>query len=237
MSNMMEFLHIAGAVIQGHFVFKAGYKHGDKYVDKETFSFVGARKLIELIRAVADNAVRTGLNFGEAKEVGVIGPAYGAIPFTLTLAGFLEERFPEILFFPARTQLVKSGEREVHYIPDKLLRRYRGKTFIKFEDIVNNGKTCRESKDLFETEAEAKVKAILCFVNRADQTAKSLGVEQFYPYLDLKLGQHNIKYSPCPQCEEGVPINVELGKGEDWVKKFGQPPYPPNTDFSSFWGK
>ena len=236
MENAMSFLELVKAVAKGHFVFKAGFMHGNLYINKEVFSFIGAKKLIKLIKQIVDNAVEKGLQFGDAKEIGVIGPAYGAIPFALTVAGFLEEHFPKIKFFPARTELKeKKNGRKIHYLPTKLVRRYQGKVFIGIEDIVNNGTTCREIKDVFARQASAKVVAFMCFVNRAGQTAETLGIDGFYPLMNPALKQYDVRDIPCPLCAAGVPINTELGKGREWVKMFGQPPYPEGMDFSSFW--
>ena len=75
--------------------------------------------------------------------MGIIGPAYGAIPCSLVLSAYFEEQRPDILFFPARTQLAEDGGRKRHIIPDKLLKEYKNGVFIINEDIVNNGTTIR----------------------------------------------------------------------------------------------
>ncbi len=235
MNKGMEFLESVKAVVEDHFVFKAGFMHGNLYINKEVLSFIGARNLIQLIKEMVDNAVANGLSFGDVREVGVIGPAYGAIPFALSVAGFLEEHFPEIKFFPARTELKKVGDRDVHYLPDKLAKSYHGKIFIGVEDIVNNGTTIREVKSVFIEQASAEIIAFLCFANRAEQNTETLGVDGFYPLMNPVLEQYDIQENPCPLCVAGIPINTELGKGAKWVEKFGQPPYPNDMDFSSFW--
>lgn len=235
MENAMSFLRLAKAVVEGHFVFKARFMHGNLYINKEEFSFLGAKELIALVGQVVDNAVMEGLQFGDAKEVGVIGPAYGAIPFVLTVAGFLEGHFPEIKFFPARTELREKDGRKIHHLPSKLIKSYHEKVFVGIEDIVNNGTTIREVNTVFSEQADAKIIAFLCFVNRADQTAKTLGIDNFYPLMNPTLEQYDVRDAPCPQCVARVPINTELGKGGEWVKMFGQPPYPEGMDFSPFW--
>lgn len=236
MSGSMEFLRSVNAVVDDdHFVFKAGYAHGTLYIDKEEFSYLGANWLIKLLYDMVALAVKNGLQFGNAKKIGVVGPAYGAIPYALTTAGFLEEFFPGIKFFPARTQLVKVGKREEHYLPEKLIKRYFEQTFIGVEDIVNNGKTVRDLKKLFRVQANADVRNFLSLTNRGVQTAETLGMKGFYPLLDPTLDQYDIREKPCPMCAAGIPINTVLGKGAEWVAMFGQPPYLEGTDFSAFW--
>jgi len=236
MKSNGHFIEESNAVAEGHFVYKAGYNHGNLYINKEKFPNMGARKLVELIREVGINALDSGLDFGSAKKIGIIGPAYGAIPFSLTLAAYLEEQRPDILFFPARTQLVKDNAgKEYHVIPEKLLEDYQDGSLIIHEDIVNEGTTIREVTRLFKHAVNARIIAATCFVDRGGQTTESLGVEQYYPYFAKKLEQHDVQQKPCPQCQAGIPITTDLGKGKRWVKMFGQPPYPEGMDFSAFW--
>ncbi len=242
----------SGAIISGdHFVYKAG-THGEAYINKEKFAMMGALKLKEVI----DNAASAIIRFNSSdKEVGIAGPAMGAITYALTMAVALEEYYelqkvkddltlngkttrnfyPE-LFFPARTELKEdSTGKRIHVIPEKLKADYEGKSFIIFEDIVNNGTTIREVKELLEKEVNARIIGVICIADRGGQTAKSLGVEQYSPLMRVNMAQH--KAIECPLCAKGVPINTVLGKGKNWVNLFGQPPYKSGTDFSAFWEK
>lgn len=191
--------------------------------------------MCEAIKEVAEKAVIGGLKVPDHK-IGVIAPAYGAIPFSLVLAAALEDNFRGKIFFPARTELKpnKNGTRQVHYLPDKLKKKYDGCSFLLFEDIVNNSTTIREVANLFRTEVDAIIIGALAFVNRGGQTAKSLGVHQFFPLENVEMSQCDPRHEPCPLCQKGVPINTDLGKGKEWVAMFGQPPYSKNMNFSKF---
>jgi len=235
-SKKDKFIKESGAIAEGHFVYKAGWAHGNLYINKEKFPKMGSIKLSNLIRQAGYNALVLGLEFGEAKEIGIIGPAYGAIPFSLTLAAYFEEQRPDILFYPARTELVKNEKgRNVHIIPDKLLEDYQNSAFIVFEDIVNNGTTIREVAELFRKKADSRIIAAICFVDRTGHTPKSLGIEQHHPYFVKKMEQYDIRQKPCPQCQAGIPITTDIGKGKEWVAMFGHPPYSDDVDFSAFW--
>ena len=236
MLNIDKLLKKSGAVVFGHFVYKAG-THGNYYIDKERYVNLSARELCGLIREVGLNAVAGGLSFPPVTErVGIIGPAMGAIAYSLTLAECLEESFPAIKFFPARSDL-KDGPsgKKIHFIPDKLLPLYSGCSFIIMEDVVNNGTTIREVKYLFEHVANATIIAAMSTVDRGGQTTESLGIDQYYPRKQIRMEQWDVRKEICPDCAEGVPITTDLGKGTFWVKLFGHPPYPPGTDFSAFW--
>jgi len=236
MEEKGRFIEESGAVLIGHFVFKSRKHHGNLYIDKEKFPEIGARKLVRLIQAVGKDALESGLYFGSVKEIGIIGPAYGATPFVLPLAAYFEEQRPDIHFFPARTEQAFDEEgRSYHVLPDKLRSRYQNGVFIILEDIVNDGTTIRETEELFRTRANARIIAALCFADRGPQTAESLNVEQYYPYFARKMERHDIREGSCPQCQAGEPITLQPGKGKEWVAMFGQPPYPEDKDFSSFW--
>jgi orotate phosphoribosyltransferase len=227
-------LSSAKAVVDNdHFVYKAG-THGSAYINKERFPFLGARNLENILIEVAQNAVRNGLDLGGETSIGIIGPAMGATPYPLTLAIAFEKLFPELTFFPARTELEtdRDGKR-THIIPEKLAADYKDSCFIIFEDIVNNGTTIREVNELFSK--IGRVKAALCIVDRGGQNCQTLGVSQYYPWLRVDMTQYDAR--DCPLCKRGTPVNTVLGKGKVWTNLFGQPPYPADKDFSAFWEK
>lgn len=231
----MDFLQESGAVTTGHIVYKAG-THGTAYIDKRRFRNMGAVKLTKLIYKVGENAIRQGLTFEPyVTEVGIIGPAYGAIAFALPMAACLENSFPNIRFFPANTELsIDHTGNRIHVISEKDMPDYKGKKFIAFEDIINNGTTVREVKIVFERDADGEIIAVLCFVDRGGQTNESLGnISQYFPFQRVSMEQSEAK--ECSQCIQGIHIRTDIGKGERWVKLFGQPPYPPDKDFSAFW--
>jgi len=233
-NEAMAILRAADAVVDnGHFVYKAG-THGSAYINKEKFPFLGALNLEKILIEAAENAARNGLDFKGDASVGVIGPAMGATPYPLTLAIAFEKLFPGTKFFPARTELEPDRDgKKIHLIPDKLAADYRNRDFIIFEDIVNNGTTIREVTKLFS--GIARVKAAICIADRGGQTAGSLGISEYYPWLRVDMTQYDAK--DCPICAQGTPINTILGKGKVWVNLFGQPPYPEDKDFSPFWEK
>ncbi|MFC1756451.1 hypothetical protein ACFLY1_00690 [Patescibacteria group bacterium] len=230
-----DILSDSGALIVGdHFVYKSG-KHGHAYINKEEFSQIGAGNLSDLLRKMASNAFSEGLDLGDMRTIGVIGPAMGAISNALAIAEKLEECFPKIKFFPARTEVeADESGKKIHTVPEKLIPTYsRAEAFIVAEDIINNGTTIEEVKVLYESVFDVQVVAAMCIADRGGQTAESLRVLQYFPYIRVQMDQFSP--SECLDCMEGIPINIKLGKGDRWVKLFEQPPYPKNADFSEFW--
>ena len=170
--DLEKLLAEGNAVVSGdHFVYKSG-KHGHEYIDKGQFSHIGSINLVMVIKEIGWRAEEKGLKINLAPEIGIIGPAEGAVLFPLSLAEHFEQRirktsegelFKSIKFFPAKTSV---NENDRHYVKDKDLPRYRGKPFIIFEDIVNDGTTIREVGDLIRSELNSEVIAAMCFVDR-----------------------------------------------------------------------
>jgi hypothetical protein len=232
---------LSHAIVSGHFVVKALHKHANLYIDKERFSETGATDMVQLIEGAGENALQQGLilpDLSDAPEIGVIAPAYGALMYPLVLAAYLEKMTGR-KFFPARTEAFPdptNPDKLIHRVPKKRLAYYRGKYYILFDDIVNNGTTYHEVKPLFESEeVDGHVFAGICVYDRGNQTAESLNVGQYFPFRRGFMKQHDLKLEPCPDCQKGIPIDTVLGKGKAWVNMFGQPPYPPDMDFSAFW--
>ncbi len=227
----------AKAVAEGHFVYKRRYMHGKAYIDKDQFPFIGAQNLVEILEAEVEEALRMGLELGDYREVALLTPAYGAIKLGLPTAACLEKRTGKrILVVETEVERDENGKR-YHIIPENQKKRIFGLPVIGKEDIVNNGTTLLELKGLVERELQSEVIAAMCIVDRGGQTTETLGIRGFYPYKRLDMTQYDVREEGCPLCREGVPINTDLGKGVEWIKMFGQPPYPPDMDFSAIWKK
>lgn len=228
----------SNAVVTGdHIVYKLG-THGQQYIDKERFANLGGINLASVLRGCVENAIANGLNINDIRNVGILGMAYGSIPYTITIAEALENYYGRTSkFFPARTELALDNVgKKIQIIPEKFFEAYAGKFFIGVEDIVNNGTTLREGRDVLAAIGSTMFAAI-SIVDRGGQTAESLGISQYFPAFRVSMSQVDPRIHICPDCAAGKPINTKLGKGKLWVNLFGQPPYPPGMDFSAFWEK
>jgi len=231
-----NYLKEVDAFVEGHFVYKSGL-HGNMYIDKERLGRLGGRKMTEVLNAVAMNAYAENMmQFKMETTVTVIGPAFGAINYTLSICNFFEEAYRtlRVNFHPGRTQLWEDGK--THYFPEKLLGIYgESDEFIVIEDIVNIGSTIREIDALTKATFGKPVSRAMCIVNRGGQTAQSMGIEEFHPLLDVCMEQHDPRTSAgLARINELGEINLALGKGSGWVKMFGQPEYPEGIDFSAY---
>lgn len=235
--NILDMLKNTKAVATGHFVYKALFNHGAGYIDKDMFPYIGAQNLVALLEAEAEKALNMGFALDKYKEAVLITPAYGAIKYGLPMAAYLEKRTgTRVIVVETEVERNEAGKR-FHIIPENQKKRILGLPIFGKEDIVNAGTTLREVDELVQKELKTSLFAALATIDRGGQTTKTLNIPCYYPYLRINMDQHDVRTGPCPQCVAGVPINTDLGKGERWVRMFGQPPYPADMDFSSFWSK
>ena len=233
--NIFDYKHFKKLLVEneivvtdaGIFVYKSGFI-GDVYINKEALALLGADVVNNCLISMTHNALYEGLSFSkDTKTVLLIGPAYGAIAYPPIVAFYLRSLFPDIKFLTARTQL---DSNEKHYIPDKLKSLYdMADEYIIIEDIVNKGTTIKEVSLLLPK----KVHSAMCLVDRGDNDAKELGIENFYPFLSIHMEMFDPRINPS-LFDSGMKINTILGKGKTWVEQFGQPPYGSNVDFSAF---
>ena len=225
------------ALATGHFVFKALHDHGAGYIDKDRFPLIGARNYSMLLEAEAENALNSGLDLSEYPAVALLTAAYGSIKQGLPLAAYLEKR-TNVRIIVAETEVERNAAgKRYHVLPDNVKTMILGIPVLCAEDIVNDGTTVREINRLAIAELGTSLFGVLATVDRGGQTAATLNVPRYYPYMRVNMEKHDLRKGPCPQCVAGIPINTDLGKGEGWVKMFGQPPYPPDMDFSAFWAE
>jgi orotate phosphoribosyltransferase len=237
MIDITEMLRVTKAVATGHFVYKARFNHGMAYVDKDMFPYIGASNLVEILEAGAEKALQAGLDLSPYKVVTLLTPAYGAIKLGLPVAAYLE-RQTGVRVFVAETEVERNDQgRRIHIIPENQKRRIMGIPAMGQEDIVNDGTTLRETRELAKKELNVSMFAALAILDRGSQTAETLGIPFYCPHIRINMEQYDVRTGPCPLCEAGIPIAVDLGKGAEWVNMFGQPPYPTGMDFSPFWAK
>ncbi|MDD2871512.1 MAG: phosphoribosyltransferase family protein [Candidatus Gracilibacteria bacterium] len=177
---------------------------------------------------MANQAISSFLSFDdEVKNVLVIGPANGAISYAPIVSSYLQKYFRTIKFRHGRTQLDKNDK---HYIAEKHKALIDiSDTFIIVEDIVNQGTTIKEVSAILPKQ----VNSVLCLVDRGNNSAENLGIEQFFPFLRVNMDQYDPRKN-ASLFESEMKINTTLGKGNIWVEQFGQPPYGDDVDFSTF---
>jgi orotate phosphoribosyltransferase len=190
----------AHAIVTGsHIVYTSG-KHGSAYVNKDAV-YPNTARVAELCRFLADAAVP------HRPEV-VCGPAMGGI--------ILAQWTGHHLGLPAvYAEKVPEGGMGLRRGYDKLV---AGKRVLVVEDILNTGGSVKDAVAAVRA-AGGEVVAVGALVNRGAVTAADAGVPALVALLDVALDAWDP--DACPLCRDGVAINVDVGKGREFLAKRG----------------
>lgn len=201
--DCLAVLNESRAVTNGHYVYASGL-HGPVYINKALIRLNTSH--VELITTpIADHFCAHNV------EV-VVSPAVGAISFGDAVADHLSlMEDAEVLSVIAE----KYGEGFV------LRRGYgdivRDKRTLVVEDILTTGGSVRKVLAALEA-CGANVIGIGAVLNRGGVRFDGLPL---FSSVDQEYNSYEAE--SCPLCQQGVPINTELGHGADFVRKHGQP--------------
>jgi len=192
---------VQAVIADSHFVYTSG-KHGSAYVNKDALyphTFVTK----QLCRLIAEH-------FRNDVIEAVVAPAIGGVILTQWVADHLTAiTHREVLAIYAE----KSGDGFAfnrgygELIP--------GRNILVVEDILNTGgsasKVIKAVRDI-----DGVVIGLGALCNRGGVTAESLGgIPKLFALVDIALDAYDEK--DCPLCKEGVPINVTVGKGKEFL--------------------
>lgn len=208
--EILQLLAQAGAVItDSHIVYTSG-KHGSAYVNKD--AIYPDTKLIS--RLCEDLAMKF---VGEIVEV-VVAPALGGIVLTQWVAHHLSgltAAFPmaedTLAVYAEKTA---NGDFVLARGYDKLV---NGKRVLVLEDVLNTGGSAKKVVELVRATG-GKVVGLGALCNRGGVTSHDVGdVPRLISLVDIKLDAWD--EGECPMCAQGVPINVDIGKGKDFLSR------------------
>lgn len=92
----------------------------------------------------------------------------------------------------------------------------RGRRVLVVEDILNTGGSLRETVVAVRA-AGGVVVAAAALCNRGGVTAQEAGVPALVALVELTLDSWEA--SACPLCRDRVPINTDVGKGREFLRR------------------
>jgi orotate phosphoribosyltransferase len=84
------------------------------------------------------------------------------------------------------------------------------------EDIITTGNSIKAVSDAVR-DAGGIVAGVAAICNRGGVRAEEVGVPILFSMTELPLAAW--LESECPLCRQGVPINIEVGKGREFVSR------------------
>ncbi|GMQ94917.1 MAG: phosphoribosyltransferase family protein [Patescibacteria group bacterium] len=204
--EVIKILENVGAVIvDSHMVYTSG-RHGTAYVNKDAL-YPHTKETSKLCRAIAER-------FAESNIQVVIAPALGGIILSQWISHHLSELTGhEVLGVYA--EKAEGGETfEIRRGYDKLV---SGKRVLVVEDILTTGGSAKKVvKATRAAGGDVIGLGVLC--NRGGITPQDVaGVPELFALFNIKLDTW--EEALCPLCKSGVPINIDVGKGKEFLAR------------------
>lgn len=192
-----------GAVLTDqHFVYTSG-KHGSAYVNKDAV-YPHSKETSNLCRTIAEHFADSGA------EV-VIAPAIGGTILSQWVAYHLSELCGrEILSVYAEKEgesfIIKRGY-------DKLIPKRK---VLVVEDVLTTGGSAKKVVEVTRA-LGGNVVGLGVICNRGGVRPEDVAdVPELFALVNVTLDAWD--EGECPLCKEGIPINIDVGKGREWLK-------------------
>lgn len=194
---VLNLLANVGAVTTDrHFVYTSG-KHGPAYINMDY--------LFPDINVMKEIALRLGLPWTDTANV-VIGAATGGIPLAVLTAAAMPHS-PFAVWADKCNGGFEIGRAGFAQILD-------GANVLVVEDLLNTGSTTSKIIELVR-QFGGNVIGVSVICNRGDQTVETLQVPQLVELS--KISMEVFDPDACPECEQGVPIIVDVGHGDKFA--------------------
>ncbi|MBI3535527.1 MAG: phosphoribosyltransferase [Deltaproteobacteria bacterium] len=200
---------VGALIIDSHIVYTSG-KHGSAYVNKDAI-YPHTELTSNLCKKIAEH-------FSNKEIEVVIAPVIGGVILSQWVAYHLSQiRHKEV--FGVYAEKLGSGDGFVikrGY--DKIV---NGRNVLVVEDVLNTGGSVKKVVKAVRS-IGGKIIGLGAFCNRGGVSHQEVGdVPEIFSLFNIKLDAW--EETKCPLCKSGVPINIEVGKGREYLaKKSGQ---------------
>lgn len=200
-NSALDILNSVGAVItNSHVVYNHG-GHGREYVNKDAV-FPHTKTISVLCQRIA-------YTFRKYQVGVVIAPATAGIVLSQRVADHLTDYCGrEVLSIYADQEDSSFAIRRGY---DKLI---PGKNVLVVEDVLKTGASAKKVVKLVRS-LGGNIVGIGALCNCGDLIAEELGV----PVVEALISFYTRTWSEkdCPMCKEGIPVNIDVGHGLDFM--------------------
>lgn len=207
-NSVVDILKKVGAIQEGHYVYTSE-RHGPVYINKD--------ELYTDPDATDEICLRFASKYRNLQIDVVAAPALGGINLSQGTARHLRR----LTGRPVRsvfTEKVKGPDG----VEDQVLKRgydkkVNGRRVLIVEDLTTTGESVKKVADSVRA-AAGEVVLVSVMVNRDPELVTSEAIGAPFDSLDVfkvtSFGESN-----CPQCTDGVPVNVDVGHGKQFLEK------------------
>ena len=203
--NILKIFEDANAIItNNHFVYTSG-KHGPSYVNKDAI-YPYIDDISYLCREIALNFIKEDIDT-------VIAPAVGGIILSQWVAHHLNEFVSQPVYAVYAEKNETDGTFVIKRGYDKFISNLK---VLVVEDILTTGGSVKKVIDAVRKNS-GRVVGVGALCNRGGIIGKDLDVPKLISLLEVPLEMY--EEADCPLCKTDVPINVEVGKGREYMDK------------------
>jgi len=204
--QLMQLFSDAGAIISNsHFVYSSG-RHSSVYINKDALYLhtgISARLCAQM--ALPYNADEIDV---------VVGPVLGGIVLSQWVTHALNQRRTagEVLAIYAEKE--GDGPNKTFVFHRGYEKYIEGKNILVVEDILTTGGSARQVIDAVRKQG-GNVIGLSALCNRGAVQSSDVGNVPLQQLITLTL--ETFTTDECPFCQQGVPVNTELGKGRAFL--------------------
>lgn len=200
------FKKVKAVITDTHVVYASG-KHGNAYVNKDAV-YPHTKDISALCKMMAEKFKGKGIDV-------VAGPTVGGVILSQWVANFLSElEGRDVLGIFAEEEVGADGEKRRFFKRgyDRLI---PGKKILIVEDILTTGGSVKKVVEAVKA-LGGDVVGCAALVNRGGVKDADVGAA-ITALVNISLDAYD--EDKCPLCKSGVPINTEVGKGREYLKK------------------
>ena len=202
---LKELAQISAVIKDTHVVYTSG-KHGSAYVNKDAI-YPHTQLTSELCKTIADH-------FADAGVEVVIAPVLGGIILSQWVSFHLSQKTGRNILGVYAEKSETPGEFIIKRGYDHLL---KGKKVLVVEDILTTGGSVKKVISAVRA-LSGDVVGVGALCNRGGVTAQDLGdVPALFSLLNISMEAWD--EAGCPLCAKDIPINLEVGKGREYLLK------------------
>lgn len=205
--EVLSLLETHGAILRGHFVGTSG-RHLDMYINKDAiYPHPGVVSIL-----CEEIAVRCAGRRIDA----VAAPVVGGVILSQWVAEWLSIREGGIEVLALYAEKDASGCFTFRRGYDRLV---SGRRVLVVEDVLTTGGSLRSVIEAIRA-AGGEVVGAAALVNRGGVTAEDVGFGgEAGLFVLATLDLQSWGEVECPLCRAGVPVNVEVGKGREFLER------------------
>src|SRR5579859_231072 len=206
--EMMQMFADAGAIVtESHFVYTSG-RHSSVYINKDAL-YLHTEVIAALCQRIA------GPYDADQIDV-VVGPVLGGIVLSQWVAHHLNSRRAGGETLAAFVEKGSEGSDKKFLFTRGYGKHIAGKNILVVEDLLTTGGTVHQIVEVVR-EAGGNVVGVSALCNRGNVQPEAVGGVPIHALIEINLQTYMAE--ECPFCQQGVPINTELGKGRAFLAK------------------